>query len=144
MEKPLPVTPIGAAAAVVVHELAGLPAVDEEAPVGTAPSDGDVDVAVDGEEDEVPIGEAEGVGELAEGLGVVAVGEPEGDGGREEEGARGGAEGGEVGEVELDDAVVEVMGAAEDVEVGSPHNHVEVAQDLLVALVLGRRHGPSN
>ncbi|RRT72720.1 hypothetical protein B296_00002520, partial [Ensete ventricosum] len=88
VEKPLRVTPIDAAAAVVVHELAGLPAVDEAASAGFAPGDGDVEVAVDGEEDEVPIGEAEGVGGLAEGLGVGAVGEPEGDGGREEEGAR--------------------------------------------------------
>lgn len=46
-----------------------------------------------------------------------------------------------MGEVELDEAVVEVMGAAEDTEVRSAEDDVVVAHNLLVAVLVPGSHG---
>jgi hypothetical protein len=75
--------------------------------VGAALGDGGVRVVVDGEQDEAErVGDGGWVGEV-------------GDGGREQEEVVALKAGGEVREVEGDDAVVDEAGPAEDGEVGA-------------------------
>ena len=104
---------------------------DEEGPVGAALGDGGVGVVVDGEQDEAAGGETERVGDgvrvgqVGEEVEVVAV-----------------EAGGEVGEVEGDDAVVDEAGPAEDGEVGADELHVAVAEHpLLSGAGAGAHHG---
>ncbi|RCV31933.1 hypothetical protein SETIT_6G218100v2 [Setaria italica] len=125
-----------AADAVVVDEAgargAGGVVDDEEGPVGAALGDGGVGVVVDGEQHEAAGGEAE---RLGDGGRVGEVVEQVGDGGREQEEVV--AEvGGEVGEVEGDEAVVDEAGPAEDGEVGADEHDVAVAQHPLLPLLL--------
>ena len=96
-----------------------------------------VAVIVDGEKDEISLGEFERGDGFGEGDWIGAVGEPEGDGGRDEEDRVGW---GEVGEVELDEAIVDVVGTVEDVEVGSSEDDIAVAEDLVVGPGSGGRH----
>lgn len=101
--------------------------------MGAALGDGGVGVVVDGEQDEAARGEAERCGDGAR---VREVGEEVGDGGREQEEVVVVLEaGGEVREVEGDEAVVDEAGAAEACEVGADEHHVAVAQHPLLSLL---------
>jgi hypothetical protein len=109
--------------------------------VGSALGDGGVGVVVDREQREAAGAEAEGLRDSGDGGGVGEVAEQVGYGGRkEEEEVAGGEGGGEVGEVEGDDAVVDEAGEAEDVEVGADQHHVAVAQHPLFGVVAGGAH----
>lgn len=113
--------PVRPSAAIVVHELVGPSIVDQQAPVGAALGGRDVAIIVDGEEDGISEMEFEWVHGFGEGNRVGAVGETKGDGGRNREDGIGW---GEADEEERDEAVVDVVGTAEDVEVGPPKDDV--------------------
>lgn len=130
-----------AGAAVVVDEAARGQVADEEAPVGAALGLGDVGVVVDGEEQEGAAGEAEGGDDVGERGRVGEVGDEEGHGRRHEEDvvavAVAGEGGGEAAEVEVDEAVVQEVGPAQDGQVGADEGGVAVGEDAIVGAATG-------
>ena len=108
---------------------------DEEGPVGTALSDRGIGVVVDREQHEAAGGEAERVGDGGDRGRVREVGKEVGDGGREQEEVVILEAGGEVCEVEGDDAVVDEARPVKDCKVGADEHHVTVAQHPLLSLL---------
>lgn len=80
---------------------------------------GDVRVVVDRKQHQSLVGKIEGQDDVGEESGIGVVGDEIGDGRRDEEDVVGEGTGrGEVGEEEVDEAIVEVVGPAQDGEVG--------------------------